>query len=431
MTRPITTNAISKMKFGEYGKKAPKGSRFNGTLNTASLVGWYEYTNRDDACDDSKQLMAKATNNRPDGFFGYTTTKKNDNDETETLKTFSNIGWIDSKNVKQFKNSVRESFSKNGDLFWMDVLSIRDYAAAEQYGMYDVNDYAAIVNKVLPQFFNYVHLDPNNMIWWMNYHKDTDNPHMHITFLEKEKTRTRGKFTKKEIGKYKALFIKEFGLRKQLKKEVGIDSELYFKNKDKDKGELIKHIQTTDFSKEGIDLNAFYKKLPSTGRLQYNSVHMAPYRKELNAIIDQILSTEEVKGYYQTWMKSVNQLAETMNDAAHENIATIKETELKKLYSNIGNMLLRGSKKQVKFSEAEAKVTDSNDTIIETEDINKSKEKNQNKKYKRKNIIRRIPVKNLNRSSIQNMSKRYLRQREEEIQREIDKYLQMQSIENY
>ena len=47
---------IHKLRFLIYGSQPPKGSRFKGTLDTGSLIGYTQYTDRDDAKGNEKKL---------------------------------------------------------------------------------------------------------------------------------------------------------------------------------------------------------------------------------------------------------------------------------------------------------------------------------------------------------------------------------------
>ena len=71
---------------------------------------------------------------------------------------------------------------------------------ASQYGLFNEEDYAAVTSAALSKFFRKVGLNENNMIWWMNYHTNKDHPHVHLAFLEKEKTRSRGLFTDDKLS---------------------------------------------------------------------------------------------------------------------------------------------------------------------------------------------------------------------------------------
>ena len=84
---------IHKLRFLIYGSQPPKGSRFKGTLDTGSLIGYTQYTDRDDAKGNEKKL-----GKRKDGYLGYTSSHHKD-------ATISSEGVIDSK--KREKNSIR------------------------------------------------------------------------------------------------------------------------------------------------------------------------------------------------------------------------------------------------------------------------------------------------------------------------------------
>ena len=75
-------HVISKFRFLECGKAPPKGSRFKGTISTASLLDWYEYTGREKAADDKKEHSM-----HEGGLLGYTS-------QDDTTRTFSSDGWL-------------------------------------------------------------------------------------------------------------------------------------------------------------------------------------------------------------------------------------------------------------------------------------------------------------------------------------------------
>ena len=408
-------NTVSKIRFYEFGQKAPVDSRYKGTMDQAALVGLYNYTGRDGAANEkSESPKEKNTTARADGFFGYTSakTKKASADGSASPTTFTNIGWLTPEKEKVWLQDLKKAYSEKGNLFWSDIVSLRDFMQAEKCSMFTVDDYAAVVDKVLPQFFNYVGLDPKNMIWWMNYHNDTDNPHFHLQFLEKKQTRTRGKFTNKQAGKLKVLFSKEFGAREVLKERVGMDSSEYFKKKDQEKIEIIKLIKEQKFDSTKLSLDSFYKKLPSRGRLQYNSIQIAPYRKELDAIITSLLQQPSIKPTYNQWLHTVDTLADTMNQINHDDIATIKDAEIKKLYAHIGNTILKGAKKQQLFED----------------EFQKNKTGGSDKQPSFRSGRQHRFVKNMSMHQLKRSTNSYLRQREREIEEEIQLFLKQNHV---
>ncbi|MFQ7011307.1 MAG: relaxase MobL [Clostridia bacterium] len=84
--------------------------------------------------------------------------------------------------------------------------------------------------------------------------------------------------------------------------------------------------------------------LPKKGRLSYNSKNMKPYRRQLNLIIRSLLQDEEIRPAYEEWLGKVEMLDDLQNTLANEKISHFKKTELDKLYTRIGNMILGHAK---------------------------------------------------------------------------------------
>ena len=329
-------HVISKFRFLEFGKPPPKGSRFKGVLNTESLLGWSAYTNRDKAADRKKEHSL-----HKGGLLGYT-------NQDDSIRTFSSDGWLSKDKMVKFRKKLADSFNKNGDIFWDTVVSLKNYQDSHQSNMYDVNDYAAIVSKLLPGYFKSIGLDPNNMIWWMNYHNNKKNPHMHIVFMEKVHTRTRGKLAQKYLDKYKSTWLKELGLRQEFTKRYGKAPKDVFREKDALRKTLISGL---DMRFHDQLLHSFYTTIPKKGRLSYNSKNMKPYRRQLNLIIRSLLQDEEIRPTYEEWLGKVEMLDDLQNTLANEKISHFKKTELDKLYTRIGNMILG----HAKYKETECK----------------------------------------------------------------------------
>lgn len=329
-------HVINTFRFLEYGKPAPKGSRFKGTITTESLLGWSAYTERDKAADTKKERTM-----HEGGILGYTS-------QDDSIRTFSSDGWLTKDKMKNFKKKLASSFNKNGDICWDTVVSLRNYQDSYQSNMYDVNDYAAIVSKLLPGYFKSIGLDPNNMIWWMNYHNNKKNPHMHIVFMEQVHTRTKGKLAQKYLDKYKGMWLKELGLREEFAKKFNKAPKDFFKEKDALKKDMLTKI---DMEINSRTLTSFYRTLPKTGRLSYNSKPMKAYRRQIDQIIKALLQDKEVLPIYKQWFDKVETLDNFQNALANDDISNFKDTELDKLYTRIGNMILDNAK----YKETETK----------------------------------------------------------------------------
>lgn len=339
--------------FLQYGQHAPSNSGFKGMVNTSSLFGGFvKYTSRKNATKDSvndgdnvlSQEQKNQKNDATNGsFVGYTSRGHATEHSSQQGKyfTMTNDGKIYTEEERKawIKRSM-SSFSKPGDLAWTVVVSLDNYDLLQDYGLNDQNDFSRLTQQCLYKSFKEMHLDPANMIWWEDYHTNTKHPHMHITFLEKEHLRDRGKFTGKEIAALKRVFISQISARKKY-------MEMYGRNADDDlqrisplRQGVIKRAETLNY--QTIEsIASLYTQLPDNGRLQYNSSMMIPFRKQLDSIVDEILNTESVRADYKEFVSNLQRLDQIMNDAGNEKISHMFDSEDHKLRVQIANAILQ------------------------------------------------------------------------------------------
>lgn len=355
-------DVIVDVAFLQYGKHAPSNSGFKGIVTTESVFGGFvNYLVRDKAISNSmddelvrgKGEQAKHTassllhsEHGLDGsLMDYTSREnatKNSNDKA--YFTMTNEGKIYSQEQREewIRNSMK-SFSKDGDLIWTLVVSLDNYDLLNEYELKTQEDFASTTQKALNKTFKKIGLDPKNMIWWEDFHTNTDHPHMHITFLEKEHTRDRGKFTEKEIDKVKTTIITEIAARKRYKELYLQKSEDALKMINPLKKEVISQMETLSY-KTLKDVSNLYSQLPRSGRLQYNSANMAPYKKQLDNIVEQILKSDSLKESYKKFADHLKTFDENMNAIGNEKISHMFESEDSKLRTQIANEILRGFK---------------------------------------------------------------------------------------
>lgn len=329
---------IDTIRFIEWGKPAPSNSEFKGIVTTDKIFGnarkgsYFNYTSRADATESSFNDQMAVSD---DGFIGYTS-----REYAAGSATYSSIGLLDKEKIEVFREMGREAFSKKGDLLWDAVIALESFESAHKHNLFHTADYAGATSKVLPQFFKKVGLDPENMIWWMNYHQNTEHPHMHVCFLEKIHTRSRGKFTPKQLKEFKRLIIKELTARDTIRELTGSSFDEVFKKKDAERNALLEQIRSINI--KGVDsIVKLAAVLPKQGRLQYNSVNLSAYRKQIDEITDSFLNMPEIKPAFDLYMETLDLFDQAMNKDAGTDVATMKDREIKKLYSNIGNIILR------------------------------------------------------------------------------------------
>lgn len=328
--------------FIQKGKPFPKKLDKKGTkgiVTTESLAGYSKYTARDDA---TKPIQSEADIS-PGGYFKYAS------ERVGATRTYTNEGWKDNpEELKEFRNFVAKHFLDDGEIAWLPVQSFKDYMTASQYGLFKDEDYASVIEKTLDSFFPKVGFEKSNMIWYMNYHTNKDHPHVHLVFLEKEKTRTKGMFTQEELK-----FFKRELLSNMLQRERTLNNTLNkFNEQMKDVDHLKKNLVV--LGKQAFnemksveideDILKLYKELPTSGRLQYGSSQMIPYREQIDKIVDRVLDHKTVKPELDKCLEEWKKLDDVYASKLNEETTNIVDSELAKIRKQIANEILRGAK---------------------------------------------------------------------------------------
>lgn len=323
---------ITKIRFFEYGQKPPKNSRFKDTISNETVGGYFDYTSREEAKDVDKEIVKQE-----DGYFGYT--------GSHSVGTYSSSGELNTKEERDaLKKEIDQCFHKDGNLCWDYVISLENDKEAYNLGLENTEQWLSAVKEFLPKMLKEYHIDYNNTLWWFDLHRNTEHPHIHLVFMEKHQTRTRGKLTPREMKNVKRHIYSSLSARAKLKERTGKDYRTFFQEKDMSLKELVTSIEKKDL-KKNPKLKGLYKVLPKTGRLQYNSYNMKQYQPMIKSIIDDLIqSDDELNKTFNEYISKLDQLEEVMNEEGND-IATIKEAELEKFYSKVGNYILQNFKK--------------------------------------------------------------------------------------
>lgn len=340
-----SVDVITKFTYLEHGLKAPRGSSYKGIITTASIIGWRSYGERKESRelhDDAKKINeTNQSKHDRHGFFNYT------GERIGSTDTYSSIGWIKNKEEREaFKDLICEYFREDGDLIWTPVISLKDYMTSTEMKLYNEKDYAAVIDKILPKFFKDAGFENDNMCWWMDHHVNTDNPHVHLSFFEKEKTMDHGKLSMKHIEKFKKMFWNEVFAKKRYLEKAGKEAIVAFKDRDVLKHSVYK--MTVDKIRNSSDESFIDKMkelaliLPETGRLQYGSSHMIPYRNQLDQLVDHLLYIPDVNEKYQEFTSVVQQFDEVRDESLNLKYQdSFLKTEDTKLRKTIANAILR------------------------------------------------------------------------------------------
>lgn len=326
---------IHKLRFLVYGSQPPRGSRFKDTLDTDSLIGYTKYTDRDDAKGNEKEL-----GRRKDGYLGYTSSHHKDS-------TISSEGVIDTKEKREeLYRKLSSAFSKKGDIFYEEIISLESHEEAERLSLGEsARQWEPLLNEVLPKVFRHRGFDPDNMLWTADLHTNTQHPHVHLLFMEKEHTIDRGKFTKSDMKYLKRQLLSSLERRQSYCDRLEASVDDVFRNKDKQFRHLMSDVEQSLLDNKNIQLTELLKALPKRGRMQYNSYNMKDYRPLIDNYIDHLIRTDKkAKASFEKLMETLDRLEANINDAGNEKISTLKEAEMKKIYERIGNMILQKAK---------------------------------------------------------------------------------------
>lgn len=326
---------IHKLRFLIYGSQPPKGSRFKGTLDSGSLIGYTQYTDRDDAKGNEKTL-----GKREDGYLGYTSSHHKD-------ATISSEGVIDTKKKREeLYKKMEKAFSKKGDIFYEEIISLESHEEAERLSLgQSAKQWEPLLNEVLPKIFKHKGFDPKNMLWTADLHTNTQHPHVHLLFMEKEHTMDRAKFTQSDMKYLKRQLLSALERRRAYCDRLEASVDDVFKNKDQQFRYLMSDIEKSLLNKKDIKLKELLKALPTRGRMQYNSYNMKNYRPLIDNYIDHLIRTDKnANASFKKLMETLDRLEANINDAGNEKISTLKEAEIRKIYERIGNMILQKAK---------------------------------------------------------------------------------------
>lgn len=326
---------IHKLRFLVYGSQPPRGSRFKDILDTDSLIGYTKYTDRDVAKGNEKEL-----GRRKDGYLGYTSSHHKDS-------TISSEGVIDTKEKREeLYRKLSSAFSKKGDIFYEEIISLESHEEAERLSLGEsARQWEPLLNEVLPKVFRHRGFDPDNMLWTADLHTNTQHPHVHLLFMEKEHTIDRGKFTKSDMKYLKRQLLSALERRQSYCDRLEASVDDVFRNKDKQFRHLMSDVEQSLLDNKNIRLTELLKALPKRGRMQYNSYNMKDYRPLIDNYIDHLIRTDKkAKASFEKLMETIDKLEANINDAGNEKISTLKEAEMRKIYERIGNMIVQKAK---------------------------------------------------------------------------------------
>ncbi len=249
------------------------------------------------------------------------------------------------------KRAIKNKINIDEDGFVWNLVISFPFGFAVKNGLITKSDFFDLTKNIMPSLITDMGLKLDNTVWYSALHRNTKNPHMHILIYEKKKTATNG-------------FINQSAI-KNIKSNIAnylIDNTKFYELRDKEFSNITGAINLKDLAKvksqklysdsyrKGLNnrLLNLYSKLPSKGRLQYNSKNMIPYKEELNSIIEYILMHDSVKYNYANYLKLLETHQKELTDmyglTSDNKNKKYYNDQLNRLYSKIGNEILSSFK---------------------------------------------------------------------------------------
>jgi len=274
--------------------------------------------------------------------------------------TISSMGRLNTPELRdQMADLMRKSFSEKGNIVWYPIVSIESYKVAESMKLFRDEDYEAVILESLPRWFKSVNLNPDNMLWSVDYHNNTDNPHLHYIFLEKVQTRTRGNFSVSDLNNLKEQFYASAmrrartleGIDKNIDMSFDSHPELKAMHKQMDEANRRLKLQTDGFISKKMDqkidqdiLKLFAKIDEVTlgrGKMTMNSKNMAPFRKDVLKIVDEVLEHPANRELYEEVKQNWKNLDQASKGEVSEHADRYQVNEDRRLRTSIGNAILK------------------------------------------------------------------------------------------
>ena len=110
-------------------------------------------------------------------------------------------------------------------------------------GLITKSDYYDLTKHIMPSLIVDMGLRLGNTIWYASLHRNTDNPHLHISLIEKNKTATKG-------------FVPQFAIQ-NMKSNIGnylIDNTKFYELRDKEFSNITGGISLKELTKDDLVL---------------------------------------------------------------------------------------------------------------------------------------------------------------------------------
>ena len=240
---------------------------------------------------------------------------------------------LSSDEVEVYKQSIQNTSSH----IWHPIISLNDEMSTY---INDPNEAAHFLDYALSPLWQHSQLKKEKVNVVAGLHKDTDNRHMHISIWEKDNVKENtfwGNIPQRaldEVVVKSAYYFSEKKYQLHKARDKAIDALKEF-------CPSIREWQNQRYSDSvRHKLYKLAKELPSTGRLQYNSIFMKPFRKDIDTLVNYIVSSDHtLRSAYDDYLCAINGVSKELSDIMKESkVKTFKSANdtdmVKNIYAN-------------------------------------------------------------------------------------------------
>lgn len=185
------------------------------------------------------------------------------NDENISHGLFNQYGKC---NLDQEKIDMLDAYD-NGAIVWKSIISMYEDDAVEK-GLISWRGWKDLIQLQVPKFAEVYGMDLNNFRWNAAFHKNTDNPHIHLTFYSTDPNEGRlsRNDTIKSFSKIKSTLVNEL-FKEELADMKREKTELRNNLKDEIASKGYFSLSKNEVLRDNVE--NILNELPRTGKKQY------------------------------------------------------------------------------------------------------------------------------------------------------------------
>lgn len=286
------------------------------------------------------------SSNLKDDFIGYIskgTNKDNINyisNEEKSSGLFNENGLMTKSDIANLRKDLRKTQS----VIWDGLISFEETFGKKWCDSFE-QAYALMITE-LPKFLKSQNFNLDNIVWFAGLHENTDNRHIHFCFYEKEPLRyskkenkmkySHGKLNKNKMSLFKANIETSAS---------NIKSQIF-----KARQDLIKDFKGNINNNNKVLYNKFLtlaNKLPTTGRVSYDSENMIFLKQDVDVLSEYILTrNSDTKIAFEEFLKTVKDKEKILKSYIKKNkvnyeLENFNKTYVKDIYRRVGNIVIK------------------------------------------------------------------------------------------